>query len=88
MRSRRLAEIVFTATTTALLSAAIHTSAMAGGRTKGTIFVMQGYSGKPQRSPDGQGTSAIKIRKHGSVSLWGPGNSPHQLIHTKKGFVP
>ena len=60
-----------------------------GSHGKGTLVVMQGYSGKPQRSPDGQGTSAYIDKKKGpNVSLYGPGNSPHTAIHTKKGFIP
>jgi hypothetical protein len=68
--------------------------AMACGKSCGhgshgaRVFVMQGYSGKPQRSPNGQGTSAVLIKKGPNVSLWGPGNSPHKAIHAKKGYIP
>jgi len=81
----------------AAMAATVTTPAFACGKScgggghgsKGTIFVMQGYSGKPARSPSGQGTSAVLIRKHGpNVSLWGPGNSTHQSMHAKKGFIP
>ena len=60
-----------------------------GGGKKGTLVIMQGYSGKPARTPNLQGTSAYVDKKKGpNVSVWGPGNSPHTQIHTKKGFVP
>ena len=53
------------------------------------IVIMQGYSGKPARSPNLQGTSAVLTTRSGAkISKWGPGNSPHQAIHAKKGYIP
>jgi hypothetical protein len=71
------------------LAFAMGSPAFASGKKPGktTTITYQGYSGKPVRSPAGQGTSSVTINKKGKVvSTTGPGNSPSGKIIAKRGL--